>query len=290
MTLRKTLIAAVAVCMSASLASATDKDGGKDTGNGGDGYTIEFAGLAQSVLKHWDELEIAGNLGITKERFEFAIQETEVHSTVESLHVGDFEVDAKNYPFCDEGLNPRPAHCGLIVINRARWDAMGGDVLRKTALVFHEYLGALGMNRQRFDDFYEVSARNFDRLKELLSRQTRVDLSFLCLLEVWSAEKNRTIVMETLETKTGSAEKWFELQKQDFVLEIRESLEDLLSPTLMNGLNYSLYKKNRGELPDYKNPISHDRIVFKGSKNSVRIWNSPELQLTCYRTFEDFKR
>ena len=265
--------------------SLAQAQGAKDTGNGGDAYTIEFVSIGKNILEHWEELDFTHDSPVTKEEFERTLT-AEVHSTTEKLYVNHFEVDAKNYPFCTGDEELTALYYGVILINRTRWDDLRNDIVKKVALVFHEYLGVIGKNKVRFDDYYQVSASKFEKLKTLFGSQTRANLNFVCLLQGWNDEKKKVDILQVLETTDGKNEAWFEYQKQDYVLQIRGGFEDLFSKTLERSLYYSPYTKQRGNVPNYNHPLSSGAVDFKGSKKSLRIWNQPEFQLVCYRTFE----
>lgn len=269
--------------------TASYADGGKDGGNGGDSYTIEFAAYGQSIVKHWEELEFSASFPVILDEFRYAVKKAELHSTTDKLHVDGFEVDSKNFEFCKESSKPKPKYCGVILINRARWNALGDDMLKKAALAFHEYLGVLGKNDQRFDDFYEQSGKYFERLKSLLSMQMRVQVGFLCLLETWNAKSKTSSVLHQLEASDGMTDQSFRIKDKEYNLELRPIPEDLFSPKLINGLSYTLYPKKYGQLPDRDHPLSSRRVSFSNGKKSLRILNDPELQLTCFRILQGFK-
>ncbi len=267
--------------------------GGGDVGNGGDGYSLEFVSFGQSLIRHWDELQLSSTLRISKEAFSSALAKAHVYSTADALFVGQVEVDAKNYPFCEE-KNPNPSvPCGQILINRIRWDVLMRDPVRKMALVLHEYLGVLGVNGQRFDDFYEVTSQALEPIRTIFSNQRRVNLNFACTIEGWDAKSNRPYVITEVDTYTESSPRVGFSAKQkndgafDFWIELAILPGDLLSPTLVNQLSYRLYTAHPLQLPTEADLVSHDSIEFKeAGMRSLRILNGPDLQLKCFRVFD----
>ena len=188
-----------------SLKSYNAARGGSDVGNGGDAYSLEFVGFGQSLLVHWDDLQLSPVLKITKDDFASAIQRAHISSTSDPLYVGKSEVDAKNFPFCTPPPADNSIPCGEIVFNRDRWDTIHGDPIRKMSLVLHEYLGVLGTNGQRFDDFYQITSQALAPLKSILENQKRVDVNFSCSISGWDTQKNSEYVIATVDTYENSA-------------------------------------------------------------------------------------
>ncbi|MCM0605816.1 MAG: hypothetical protein KA715_06965 [Xanthomonadaceae bacterium] len=262
--------------------------GGKGGGNGGDAVALEFKAIAHNITDHWDELEFAQTGATSKLQFKKAIRLAYVHSVEESLYIEGNEVDAINYP-CPNIESTTEKVCGEIIINRKRWSSIGDDLAKFAALVFHEYLGVLGKDHSRFDDFYEMSAPEFVKLKSFFKTQYQIKMSFLCLLQKWD-EKNRKVqVIHTIQTSEGSNEYWFELGGKEYSLEIRQGFEDLFTRTLTKSLTYALYPKGIGQFPDREHPISGDRVTFSSGRTSIRIMDQPELQMSCFQIYEGLK-
>lgn len=260
--------------------------GGHDVGNGGDSDALEFVSIAKSIVNHWEEFEFTQNSPVTKDSFQRAVERAEVHSTDEKLLFKAFEVDAKNFPFCESSQDPRPPYCGVVFINRQRWKDLEKDRVKKIALVFHEYLGVLGTNQTRFDDYYQLSAQQFEKLRVLFSNQPVIQVSFSCLLQAWDEKNQKVQTLYVLETNHQNSYT-FELSRKEYKIEIIPSYADIFSKKPIHNLSYVLYPKKRLEFPDYKNPLSSGTLEFKQGKRTVRILNQPELQLSCYRVLEE---
>lgn len=253
--------------------------GGKGGGNGGDGVALEFKAIAHNIVDHWSELEFTRALSVSRSQFKKAIESAVVRSTDETLFVKGVEVDAINY------TEPK----GEIVINRRRWTGMSEDFARLAALVFHEYLGVMGTDNTRFDDFYEISAHQFVKLKSFFKTQYQIQMSFLCLLQTWDSKVNQVQVIRVLQTTQGTDDVWFQIGEREYSLELKPSFDDLFKKTLTKTLIYALYPKAKGQLPDRTRPVSGDRLEFSSGKSSLRIMDKPEIQMSCYQVFEGLK-
>lgn len=291
--MKKLMITLWGLCLGLS-SGAMAETGGVDIGNGGDGYAVEFVAMGKSLLKHWDEIQVEAAIGMKKEDFERALKSTQTHSTTETLWVDGYEVDAKNYPFCTpvEAAADRGRKCGVILLNRGRWDGLKSDLVKRAALVLHEYLGVLGLNKQRFDDFYEASGAAFDRIRAILDRQLRVLTNFSCWVEAWDKEKNSTAVLQTLDTyTTDSPRKLLEVPGKDgprrYWIELSKVSGDFLASARVDRLYYALYAFVQYALPEKKDLLSTAEVRYGATgRKSLRILNGPELQLTCFRTFD----
>lgn len=110
----------------------------KVVGNGGDEYSVEFTQLAHE-LTDW----LAANRKLLPKSFSMqayrtALKTTQVESTDEPLSLNGATKDALNFPAQKR-----------ILFNRAAWNRIL-SLPRKKALVFHEYLGILGIDDSRY--------------------------------------------------------------------------------------------------------------------------------------------
>jgi hypothetical protein len=114
----------------------------KESGSGGDAYTREFIEVAEEVIEN---LSANPLVGVDHARFYQLVQEVKVESQ-ERLFLNGAEVDAINYA---TAVPPR------IEMSRTRWDSMANMPYRRVLLVFHEFLGLMGID----DSKYQVSRR-----------------------------------------------------------------------------------------------------------------------------------
>lgn len=273
-------------------AKATEGSG-REVGNGGDAYATEFVSIARGMHARWDELQLTADVGLDKDRFLEAIDTTRVLSVDEPLLLTYGQVDAKNFPQCKTGSDQ--ALCSLILFNRGRWDALHADPLRKAALVLHEYLGALGMDDHRFDDFYERTGAIFDRLKAILDQQPKIDVNFSCIVETWNKRNKSIELIATFDTYNSpqvekslplpdgelSSVYWISIMKHDALF---------LAQVPMATLTYTLYKTKPYQPVSSGERLRNGKLDFKNGKRSLRISHSPEIQLTCFRTFDHLER
>lgn len=261
--------------------------GGVDVGNGGDAYALEFQSHAQSLLQHWQELQgydsFKNSFPVTKENLADAMSKTQVHSTTSPLMLGDAEVDAKNFPF------PR----GEIQLNRSRWDALRSDPAKRLALVLHEYLGVLGIDQKRFDDFYQITAPAFEGIRNILTKQTRVKVNFVCSVNTWNSHLKTKVPRAVVNTYPGESSQVGvslengDVQPYDFWIELMTVPGDILATNEVDELSYRLYRAQPYTLPNPQNQIGNGRIEFgQYGKRSMRILRDPELELDCFRTFD----
>ncbi len=128
--------------------------------HGGSADELEFIGLGHQVaglLSDWGPSQAFPEIDIAA--FKLAISETRVRFTDEILMSEGREVDALN-----------DASTKAIQVNRPRYILISGRADQKLALVFHEYLGILGIEA----DHYRLSTRFLDRLaREALEDSAR---------------------------------------------------------------------------------------------------------------------
>jgi hypothetical protein len=123
-------------------ACATDTPNGIDRGNGGDEYSQEFVNIGYELVESLMKEPLAG---VDPDSLMQAIKATKVKSTSAPLILRGQEVSAINDPFS----NPPQ-----IVINSQAWENMNSSSHKKVFLVFHEYLGIMGID----DANYQVSS------------------------------------------------------------------------------------------------------------------------------------
>lgn len=123
---------------------------GGETGNGGDSIAIEFSSIAYTTLAM---IQSNNNLFPEFKAVDLrqAIFQTEL-VTIDRLYLNGVEKDAINYPLGKK-----------IEISRIRWNECGNDYVRKSSLVFHEYLGIMGVD----DSGYNISERLFSSISVL---------------------------------------------------------------------------------------------------------------------------
>ncbi|MGE0614230.1 MAG: hypothetical protein AB7P04_01205 [Bacteriovoracia bacterium] len=264
---------------------------GREVGNGGDAYSQEFISLGGSLAARWHELGFTEALPVKQEAFQSATEKVRVISTEEKLILRGEEVDAINYPLCKEGETPETHPCGKIRLNRSRWDALKDRRHRKVALVLHEYLGTLGTDETRFDDYYEASGPLLARLKKLLAEKPLVEVNFSCRIERWDVKTKGTVVAATLDTYHAPSAAEIKLGTGKvfpaYFLSIAKVGSDFLASVQIDRLEYRIYKRRDIGSPLEGETLTGGYIPFTvNGKNSIRALNDPELQLTCYRTLD----
>lgn len=158
-----TVLILIVVCILAPVSFAA---AGNERGNGGDEYSKDFIQLGLDV---WQTLERMPVEGVNNNDLLRAIQRTSVSSKL-SLTLNGNEVDAINYP---DAINPH------IDVSRSGWDRMGISTHRRAFLVFHEYLGILGVDDSQFHvslqlDSARACPRNFSVRAELERRTKKM--------------------------------------------------------------------------------------------------------------------
>ncbi len=118
---------------------------GRETGNGGDAIAIEFKTTALQVVAAINAGQTPMFPEVSTRLLQTAIGETKL-TVKDHVFVNGAEKDAANYPAQK-----------LIEISRTRWLS---DSSRKQALVFHEYLGIMGVD----DSNYAISSRLLNSL------------------------------------------------------------------------------------------------------------------------------
>ena len=117
---------------------------GRETGNGGDSVAQEFVTIERQIVRDLRAGQSQYFPEVNIQELARATDTTAVKS-VDSIDVKGFALDAQNYP-----------ELKMIVVNRKTWLAMGSDYTKKRALVFHEYLGILGVEKS---ETYAISGR-----------------------------------------------------------------------------------------------------------------------------------
>jgi hypothetical protein len=125
---------------------------GRETGNGGDTVGQEFETIGRQLLK-----DLQGGLGKSFPEVDLAAYENKLNEvTVRSVEKSVSGRDADNYP-----------ELNLIVVSRAGWTAIAGDLTKKRALAFHEYLSVMGLEAS---EKYPISGR----LLEVQTNETQI--------------------------------------------------------------------------------------------------------------------
>lgn len=106
----------------------------KIIGNGGDVYALEFVEYAGFIHRH---IEHKSMRNLNPAQFIKAVDETKVESTDAKLLLNNIPKDAINYPSARR-----------IIFNRIRWSSM--SEAERATLVFHEYLGIMGIDDSRY--------------------------------------------------------------------------------------------------------------------------------------------
>jgi hypothetical protein len=136
--MRKWMILAALILQVPTGQAVTDAPGGGVGSGGGDTYSQEFVALGYDILQR---LTLNPIQEVDINKLSQAVVGTKVTS-VDQLTLSGKDVDAINYPSA--------AHIDL---SREGWDRLKSEPFRKTFLVFHEYLGIMGVN----DADYQVS-------------------------------------------------------------------------------------------------------------------------------------
>lgn len=121
-------------------------EGGNEGGHGGDPYALEFVSIAKIISQNLPSAEKANpslfrRWGLTSQKFREAIRVTRVVSKTKLFLRGQ-EVDAIN-------------NMSVIFVSRARWRE--ASILQRVRLVFHEYLGIIGTERDHYDASVEFA-------------------------------------------------------------------------------------------------------------------------------------
>lgn len=116
---------------------------GRETGNGGDAIALEFKAAAIQVYTAINAGQTPAFPEVNMRDFQRALDETGL-VVVDQVFIKGVEKDAANFP--DKKL---------IEISRTRWLSVSSRYDRKLALVFHEYLGIMGIA----DSDYAISSR-----------------------------------------------------------------------------------------------------------------------------------
>jgi hypothetical protein len=132
----KRLTLALTAALVCTALSAFADAGGTDRGNPGDDYALEFADVGRDIAASLAKDPIPG---VDAKVFEDAVDHTKVYS-VEHLFKGTQEVAGLNFP------DPKDPY---IQVSRTRWDAKKGDPWLRAQVVFHEYLGILGVHDEQ---------------------------------------------------------------------------------------------------------------------------------------------
>ena len=157
--IKKTL-ASILVLISVLSQPASAKMEGNEGGHGGDPYSLEFSTLAASLVDELREYEAVNSALFNKHGFSArqlgsAVERVRVVSAEgEGLWLKGREMDAINFPERNE-----------ILVNRSRWRE--SDLQARVKLVFHEYLGILGVERDGFAtsiDFQGFTSRIAQKL------------------------------------------------------------------------------------------------------------------------------
>jgi hypothetical protein len=132
------------------------------TSGGGDVQALEFTSLGYELAGYLSSLKSRYQTqvpGIEPAQFLATVQSTRV-VTEDNLELDGKAVDAINVP-----------DLKLIRVSRGRWHDSVGDQEFRVGLVFHEYLGIMRMNDQRYDvtkDFLQLLARyGFESAKQI---------------------------------------------------------------------------------------------------------------------------
>ena len=107
--------------------------GGGGEGNGGDGCAAEFVAIGRNLARMLPEL---GVTAVDQGAFHAAIDETTVRATDDNLFVDGQKVQAKNFPARK-----------LIEVSRNVCDPLATPAVSKVMIVFHEYLGIMGLEK-----------------------------------------------------------------------------------------------------------------------------------------------
>jgi len=188
---------------------------GAVSGGGGDQYALSFVETAHSVLT-W--LQSNPNPYVSPSAFAEAIKTTEVVSVDRALSLAGLNKDAINYPSLKK-----------IELSRPGWDRLESANVRN-ALVFHEYLGIMGVDDSR----YQISGD--------ILRQVGVDRVYTSCAELPRSQQSVFKVFN-LYLKTGSMSDGFAYlgalaQYQEDI----EEFGDARDPNFGNRYDVSLYE------------------------------------------------
>ena len=135
-----------------SFAEMPQEGGGAAGAHGGNAQILEFKAIGEFLVQLlYDPIE-TDFPEVDPAKFRDVVQSTEIRAARRRLHLNGREVIAINYP-----------SRGLIRFSVKGWRELGDNSNVKLSLVFHEYLGILGIER----DVYTVSSR----LEAVLRRQ-----------------------------------------------------------------------------------------------------------------------
>ena len=122
--------------------------GGGGEGNGGDGCLAEFVAIGRNLARMLPELDVTA---VDQKAFYNTIDETTVRVTHEALYADGQRVQAVNFPAKK-----------LVVVNKSLCDTLATPATAKVMIVFHEYLGIMGLEKS---GDYRISSTIAELLK-----------------------------------------------------------------------------------------------------------------------------
>ncbi len=160
---------------------------GHETGSGGDAVALEFVSVAREV---YALLELHPMLEVSSSQLKVAIQNTKVVSE-ESLKLEGREVDAINY---------RLASPPRIEVSRKRWKESEKVPYKRVFIVFHEYLGILGID----DTKYAISSLLDDACVCTRSAKVRESLEWQLGKSCYRIRRDDLFYIRSLELKNAN--------------------------------------------------------------------------------------